>query len=138
MTRLRENRRKMYPRVRPLPLRNYVNIGIQHSMLPIGRDDLGVASRRRPGKQFLGMTKECEAKGGQTTNAACRGRPSGAGDSNTEVDRVSRAGRWLKGTYFDHWTCDRGVVAARQVSRTRSRGWCRAPPSMYVVVSIWA
>jgi len=79
---------------------------------------LQLPSRRRPGKQFLvcgGMTKECEAKGG---------RPSGAGDSNTEVDRVSRAGRWLKETYGimwinfkrrDYWTCDRGVVAARQV-----------------------
>jgi len=90
---------------------------------------LQLPSRRRPGKQFLvcgGMMKECEAKGGRTTNAACSGRTtnaacsgrsSGAGDSNTEVDRVSRAGRWLKGfgMYFDHWTCDRGVVAARQV-----------------------
>ena len=65
MTRLRENRRKMYPRVRPLPLRNYVNIDIQHSMLPIGRDDLGVSITEETWKAASGVRGDKERMRGK-------------------------------------------------------------------------
>jgi len=84
MTRLRENRRKMYPRVRPLPLRNYVNIDIQHSMLPIGRDDLAVAIAEETWKAVSGVRGDDERMRGKR-----RADDERTDDSNTEVDSSS-------------------------------------------------